>query len=246
MRANNEEHGEAASEPDVDMRKGRNVALVASISINLLPIVGVLFWSWDAFALIALYWLENLVIGARTVLSMLYAGVHVKSNAVVLGVPMAAFFTVHYGLFCFVHGVFVVSLFGPDSSDPGSGLFDLFGVMSGLFAAEPNFALGFLAIVAWQGVQFVLSVVRGTLLKAAPGELMGAPYPRILVLHFTILVSGAVVTALGLKAAGAVLLALIKTAFDVAEALGKVPKIDLSDKQKRRPRRWGRRGKPGV
>ena len=35
----------------------------ALIAANVLPLLGVLFWDWDAFAIVALYWVENVVIG---------------------------------------------------------------------------------------------------------------------------------------------------------------------------------------
>ena len=40
--------------------------VTTAIALNLIPVVGVLFWGWSAFALIFLYWLENLVVGVRT------------------------------------------------------------------------------------------------------------------------------------------------------------------------------------
>jgi len=37
------------------------------LGANLLPLAGVLFWSWDAFVLLMLYWLETAVIGFWTI-----------------------------------------------------------------------------------------------------------------------------------------------------------------------------------
>ena len=47
----------------------RSSALVL-IVVNMVPLVGVLFWRWDAFEIVALYWAENVVIGAINVLKM--------------------------------------------------------------------------------------------------------------------------------------------------------------------------------
>ena len=33
------------------------------VAANLVPLAGVLLWGWDAFALIALFWMENVIIG---------------------------------------------------------------------------------------------------------------------------------------------------------------------------------------
>jgi hypothetical protein len=42
------------------------VSPVALILGNLVPLVGVLAWGWDAAALVIFYWSENLVVGAIT------------------------------------------------------------------------------------------------------------------------------------------------------------------------------------
>ena len=44
--------------------------LLLLVGLNLLPAAGVLFWGWRSFDLIFLYWMENLVIGAFTLLRM--------------------------------------------------------------------------------------------------------------------------------------------------------------------------------
>jgi hypothetical protein len=44
---------------------------VTLIVANLVPLIGVLFWDWDAFEIVALYWTENVVIGLINVLKMI-------------------------------------------------------------------------------------------------------------------------------------------------------------------------------
>lgn len=41
------------------------------IGANLIPLVGVLFWDWSTFEVVALYWLENVIIGAINILKMI-------------------------------------------------------------------------------------------------------------------------------------------------------------------------------
>jgi len=43
------------------------------IAVNVIPAVGVLFFDWDAFNVVFLFWLENLVIGFFAVLKMVTA-----------------------------------------------------------------------------------------------------------------------------------------------------------------------------
>ncbi len=197
----------------------RKAPVIAAALFNVVPIIGVLFWGWSAFALIFLYWLENLLIGARTIGSMLASGA-LSAVRMASAVAIAAFFTVHYGMFCFVHGTFVVSMFGGEAY-AGDGLFDLFAATQRLFSVESGLFVGLISIGLWQVVQFVLFVVRGEAKATHPLALMPAPYPRIVILHLTIIFAGFLLMWLDEPLAGLVLLALIKAAFDVAEARGK-------------------------
>lgn len=205
------------SELKVPLDRSKTWPLAVVVGLNLIPIIGVLFWGWSAFALIVLYWLENLVIGVRTLGSM-FANAAVTGGANWLGALfMGAFFTVHYGLFCFGHGIFVMALFG--GSFYGDSIIDLGGAVGALFATQTNLAIGFAAIVAWQVVQFVRFLMSGEVRSTNAGELMGAPYPRIIVLHLTIIFGGFVLMLLNQPVAGIVVLALIKLAYDVADVL---------------------------
>ncbi|MEZ5996535.1 MAG: DUF6498-containing protein [Hyphomonadaceae bacterium] len=191
--------------------------LLTAIAINLVPVAGVLFWGWSAAALIVLYWLENLVIGVRTLASI---GANAAlSNEVrwPAALLLGAFFAVHYGLFCFGHGMFVIVLFAAASL--GANMFDLAGAVSALFAQQPGLYGGLASIVIWQALQFVLFLTSGQAGRTTPFELMGAPYPRIIVLHMTILLGGFLLLALNQPAAGLLLLTLVKMGFDVEAAL---------------------------
>lgn len=199
--------------------------VAAAVALNLIPIIGVLFWGWSAFALIFLYWLENVVIGVRTLTSM-------AANAVLAGGVNAlgalffgAFFTFHYGLFCFVHGSFVVGLFGGRFA--GDSMFDLVKTAQQLFASEPNLLIGFASIVLWQIVQLVLFLARGEAKTTNPMALMAAPYPRIVVLHIAIIFGAFLLMLLNQPVAGILVLALVKMGFDVAEAMGKGPRFGV-------------------
>ncbi len=192
--------------------------VMVAVAVNLIPLIGVIFWGWSAFALIFLYWLENVVIGARTLASMIASGFSGVMNAFG-ALFVGGFFTLHYGLFCFVHGTFVVALFGGGME--GDSLFDLADTARALFAREPNLLIGFLSIVLWQAVTFVLFLLRGEARDANPMLLMAAPYPRIIVLHISIIFGGFLLMMLNQPVAGLVVLALMKASFDVAEAQGK-------------------------
>ena len=82
-------------------------AVALLVASNLLPLVGVLFWGWNLWSIIILYWIENGIVGALNVPKMLLARAE-RLRAGPLGrVLMTGFFCVHYGIFWFVHGIFV-------------------------------------------------------------------------------------------------------------------------------------------
>lgn len=96
------------------------------VAANLIPIYGVIVHDWEVFPLIFLYWLENLFLGALQVvrIGLVPLPPELPRAASLFGkVFMMTFFTVHYGGFCMVHGVFVFAMFS-DGADPfGVGFF---------------------------------------------------------------------------------------------------------------------------
>ncbi len=79
---------------------------------------GVLALGWSPFVVMMLFWFENVVIGVLNVAKILVTGVRLGMAGVIGGIAMSAFFTVHYGLFTAVHGMFVVLLFGGAEARP--------------------------------------------------------------------------------------------------------------------------------
>ena len=215
------------SEPKVPFDRTKTWPLGLVIGLNLIPVIGVLFWGWSAFALIVLYWLENLIVGVRTLASM-FANATITGGANWLGALFfGAFFTVHYGIFCFGHGIFVMALFG--GSFYGDSIIDLGGAVSKLFATQSNLAIGFASIVVWQVVQFVRFIASGEVRRTNVLELMGSPYPRIIVLHVTIIFGGFLLMLLNQPVGGILVLALVKMAYDVADVLRDPKKKEAAD-----------------
>lgn len=209
------------SAPEVPPAKLGLWPLIVVIAVNLVPIFGVVFWGWSAFALIFLYWMENVVIGVKTLAEMAASAIASGTVGLVGLVFFGGFFTLHYGLFCFVHGTFVVAMFGAPAL--GLHMLDLAGATRALLTQEPNLLIGLASICIWQIVQLVLFIARGQARTANPLELMGAPYPRIIVLHLAIIFGGFLLMLLNEPVAGLVVLALVKMGFDIAEATGRAP-----------------------
>ena len=76
------------------------------ILANSLPLLGILFFSWDVFSILLLYWLETIVIGFFNVLKMLAIG---KEKAW----PLILVFIIHYLIFNVVHLMLLIFIFAP-------------------------------------------------------------------------------------------------------------------------------------
>ena len=196
-------------------------AVVALLVANLIPLVGVLFLGWSVWAIIILYWLENGVIGVFNVLKILrsegaaedpMSGPRLNgrpANAMTRG-GVATFFTMHYGIFWVVHGIFVLTLpvFGSIGT-PGSP-----SMVDGVDPVVILVALGALAIS--HGVSFWFNYLgRGEYRTATAGRLMGAPYGRLIILHMTIIFGALAISMTGAPVAAVAILVGLKIVMDL-------------------------------
>lgn len=131
---------------DFEKYKASALALIAA---NVLLLFGVLFLGWDTLSIVALYWVENLIIGGVNVLKMLVASPdpnafklsdfltpqqqkELEKQGQDLGplekslkahhaskLFLVPFFAFHYGFFCLIHGIFVFALFGREANIGG-------------------------------------------------------------------------------------------------------------------------------
>ena len=99
------------------------------LAVDLFPIIAVLTLGWGAAALVFLYWLENLIIGAVTLAKMTATSMRDGPGGLIGMAFLGPFFIVHYGMFCFVHGV-VVGVFASLSSSAEPGFPTPFGLIA--------------------------------------------------------------------------------------------------------------------
>jgi hypothetical protein len=193
-------------------------AVVALVVANLIPLIGVLFFGWSVWNILVIYWLENGIVGLINVLKMSVAtGDEVTPGVtfVVNGRPATSatkmglipFFIVHYGIFWFVHGIFVLTLpaFFSLMSDDGMTL-DLGPVV---FAA--------VGLAISHGLSFWWNFLHGgEYRRTTAAALMFAPYRRLVALHITIIFGAFAVMFTGAPAAAVAVLVTIKTAIDLS------------------------------
>jgi hypothetical protein len=192
----------------------RNV--IAAFTINLMPLAGIALFGWGAFALMLLYWLENIVIGLMTLGKILFGTWLRDSSNLLAAIPVSIFFVFHYGLFCFVHGVFVVTLFR--NAGGAGGAFDLPAIVGAAFDSTPEVFWGFVFLCVAHGAMLVAWLFSGAWRGDHPIGEITRPYYRIIVLHVTLLVAGLPVMLMGEPVIGVLILALTKTGFEIYSA----------------------------
>ncbi len=205
-----------------------DISLVALVVANVIPIYGVVVFGWDAFSIILLYWAENIVIGFYNILKIAFA----KAEHPILHLGklfMIPFFTLHYGGFVGVHGLFIFAIFGKDkgSNLMGTGGHSwpcflvfvqmLFNVIRHCWMTIPTnmkYMIGVLFLS--HGVSFVRNyILAGEYLTAKPQELMGKPYSRIMIMHIAIIAGGFMTAMMGSPAGVLIVLVVLKTILDI-------------------------------
>lgn len=109
---------------DAYRRTADSRSAVVLVVANAIPLVGVLFFGWSLWTILAVYWVENGIVGLWNIPKILLAQGVLLPGKVGVGyrawavrpmpgagrAALAAFFAIHYGLFWLVHGVFVFAL----------------------------------------------------------------------------------------------------------------------------------------
>lgn len=183
-----------------------SISAYVLILANVIPLIGVLFFSWDTQTVIALYWIENLIIGALYIVRIGVASAVQKSKQ---GLFLIGFFCLHYGAFCSAHGLFLVKLIGFEEQVAAvsnqsnfDGLFSLFGnsvhtVSAMIEHLSPAITLGIVVILLSRSVSFIENfILRGEVFTSSPSKLMSEPYSQIMVMHVGLIAGAMVLTHL--------------------------------------------------
>jgi hypothetical protein len=190
----------------------RRPSVIALVAANLLPVAGVLVFGWEVFPIMFLFWSENVIVGIFNVLKMLLAGGGgtVGQATKFFLIP---FFCVHYGLFTFGHGVFIMAMFGGGMNPggfPGPAAF--WRTMQ-----ENHLGWAVLGLVISRGISFATNFINsGEYKNVTAPQLMAQPYGRIIVLHIAIIGGGFLVMLLRSPVLGLLLLVGLKTLLDLA------------------------------
>jgi Family of unknown function (DUF6498) len=208
-------------DPSFLARTYRDPLAWLSLATDLLPIIAIILFHWGPTPLVALYWLENLIIGAYTILRLAGAatGDILKLGAAAFLIP---FFTLHYGMFCYGHGVFLKSFAGGGGAGDGPMDLVLWAIGSG-----QGMAL-FLAVIVVTNAAFFLTdyIGRGEFRTANLSAEMFAPYGRIVTLHVAIILGAFFSLATSQPLLGVLVLIMIRVAFGIALSVLRRRRLD--------------------
>ncbi|MDP8905352.1 MAG: DUF6498-containing protein [Chloroflexota bacterium] len=188
------------------------LAVIVLLLANAIPLGGVLFLGWDAAAILMLFWLENGIVGLLNVPKIVLTALGASDSAARgRSIYAAILFPIHYGFFWYVHGVFVLLLIGAGGYAP----FDL-GAMLRAATADSTVLLAAAALLTSHAVSFVVNYVGQAEYRRTTAERQaGEPYPRMIVLHMTVILGGLLALRLDEPIGLLVGLVVIKTIVDL-------------------------------
>ena len=188
----------------------------AILCVDVFPVWAVFMLGWGVEPLVFLYWLENLIIGLVTLIRLGITGYDKRPSGLVLAGFLGTFFTIHYGLFCYVHGVFIY-VFASMHSGADLAFLNPIQLVHHAMTRGSYMATFVITILGLQG----LLLLRDYLLTGAYRQLdikaeMAAPYSRIVVLHIALFAGAAALIAFDAPLVGILGLVFIRIFWGVA------------------------------
>jgi hypothetical protein len=226
------------SKVSVNKKDILTLPVITIILANMTLAVGVLFFNWDAFVIVSLYWIETLIIGFFAILRFIFAPlqqIHFKKK--IIGIPIFSFF-LGWCLSAYGVAIFFLFVIFPNSNKPESewsvvlpkgdyykiswpgplGLFELgvdtIRILYHLLPAIiiiPIFSLIVSHIVSFTNDYLIKKKRRSANFERLAGETLC----RIFVFHFSIMIGGFLIAVFMSNIPVLVCLVLIKSFFDV-------------------------------
>ena len=178
-------------------RNTYSFAVLVLIAGNLIPLIGAYIFGWSPASIMALYWMETVIIGLLNIVKILSTQEGMGGKGF-----LAVFFTLHFGGFCAGHAAFLGSLFG--MSD----------VIKSLIEFGPLFWTGLSFLVTHSISMMINFYGKGEYKRRDANTQMFMPYGRIIILHVVIILSGFLSFLFG-GMAGVILLVALKTVADI-------------------------------
>ena len=190
------------------------------IAANLVPVVGALFFNWNAKEIFLVYCLETIIIGILNLIKMgIVTAVRKKdkwynnnSYTMQSGLFFMFFFLIHYGLFVTVQmGIF----FGASGMGDGTNLtlFSFFYKWPGLLTNDSVVMLAAFGI--GYGFKMIYEFIKSGEYKTTPlMVIMFQPYGRIFIQQFTVII-GSLFLSFGAGTIFIIVFAAVRILFEV-------------------------------
>jgi hypothetical protein len=194
-----------------------NTPLLTLIAANVVPLFGAVFWDWNTFNIVFLYWAENLAIGFYTILKIAFLPVPNPAERRSIGefivkICLILPFTIHYGGFIAIHGLAVLTFFDKEKAGLVMSSY-MMGALVALFLSHGvSFVRNYLIKRECDSVKLMKLMVTG-------------PYSRIVVMHIAVFIGGFVILTLGSPLGLLVVLIVLKTAIDARSHLREHQKV---------------------
>jgi hypothetical protein len=228
-----------AIEPTPHRSVWSTVSTLVTLAGNLIPLFGVLFWRWDTFQLLMLYWTETVILAFWTMRRLARLAPQDCGTFTVAGVAEPAtpatlvrFFRSHAALFIVVHLALLWAFFSADwlkkVHGAGSFFFELF-LANGVWVGLVIFAIGaWIAFVADGKPKHQGVAGRETDRSAAQpdgerstavGAIVGTLYLRVFIMQAAVILGAWVAQAAG-STAPLLIVIVLKTLADLGRIDG--------------------------
>jgi hypothetical protein len=228
---------DAAAAPSPFRHAWAVAALVIALVSNLIPLFGVLWWGWDTFQLLMLYWMETVIVAVFTLRRLARLEEGERGTITINGkeqpatpFSLVSFFSLHAGIFILVHFIFLWALFSwqwfKKVHDIASFFYELF-IANGIWLALILFFVAsWVSYLVDRKPAYTQRVER----KVYPnkvaewqakhrtdgvGPIIGMLYARIVIMQVAI-IFGALLTEWVGSLAPLVIVIVLKTAIDIA------------------------------
>jgi hypothetical protein len=200
-----------------------DISEISLIVANLVPLFGALFFGWGVFLVLITYWIESAVIGFYTILKMIISKGIANQNAPVslvlkqkkiadnlvmnhlMKIFLVPFFMIHYGGFMSVHLIFIFAI----SSMSNTGF-------PSLTESLLTISIAAISLFVSHGLSFYYHFIKEKQYeKAVAAAIMMSPYPRIVVMHLTLIFGGFFILAAQIPAALISLFIILKIFVDL-------------------------------
>lgn len=164
-----------------EINKHLLLSSIVLIVVNLIPVFGVLFWGWNAYAILLAYWIESFIVGVFAFIKIRKSTGKDKTNVVINGVnstsmapkKLSISFLNVYGSFMFVHLIFL-SVFYSLFFKSGSILFGTVISSISLFLSHwMSYRINFIGKEEYK--------------QLSPSHEFNLPFKRIFVMQFIII-----------------------------------------------------------